>query len=341
MFARAATRTFQAASGPLKMSSRQYATTPSGGTNNTAILAGAALAIGAGSYYAFTSSAGTTPAKKAEAKVGEVVDAAKAAAKEAFTGGEQGFVPLTVESVKTLNHNTKLVRFKLPEEDQVSGMHTASALLTKFKPEGAEKAIIRPYTPVSDDDTKGHMELLVKRYEGGKMSSHIHSLAPGDKLDVKGPIVKYPWSPNKHEEIALVAGGTGITPMYQLIKAVLQNTEVDKTKITLVYGNIAEEDILLHKELRTLENTFPQRFRTFYVLEKPPAEWQGTTGYVTKELLKQVLPEPKGENFKVFVCGPPGLMKAVSGPKKAPTDQGELTGLLQELGYNKDQVLKF
>lgn len=307
------------------------------------MLAGAALAIGAAGYYILSATTGTTPAKKAEEikdKAADVVGAAKLAAKEAFRGGDQGFVPLTVESVNELNHNTKLVRFKLPESDQISGIHAASALLTKFKPEGAEKAVIRPYTAVSDSDEQGHLDLLVKRYEGGAMSTHIHSLAPGDSLDFKGPIVKYKWSPNKHEQIALVAGGTGITPMYQLIKAVLQNPANDKTKVTLVYGNIAEEDILLHKELRQLENTFPRQFRTFYVLEKPSGDWQGGKGYITKDLLKEVLPEPKDGDFKVFVCGPPGLMKAISGGKKSPSDQGELSGALQELGYSKDQVLK-
>lgn len=345
---------------------RHYATTPSGGSNNTIILAGTALAAGAGAYYLLSTS-GTTPATKAalsaKDKADNVVDAAKQAAKEAFVGGDQGFVPLKVESVESVNHNTKLVRFKLPEEDQISGMHAASALLTRFKPEGAEKNILRPYTAVSDADAKGHLDLMVKHYEGGKMSTHIHSLAPGDELEFKGPIVKYKWTPNKHEQIALVAGGTGITPMYQvsksprrpgqrpsartpltnrcqLIKAVLQNPDQDKTKITLVYGNIAENDILLHKELRHLENSFPQRFRTFYVLEKPSADWQGEKGYITKNLLKEVLPEPKASDFKVFVCGPPGLMNAISGNKKSPSDQGELTGALQELGYNKDQVLK-
>ncbi len=325
----------------MQIPARRYATAPAGGGgSNTALIGAALLAAGAGGYYFFTSksdSAAETAAKTAAA----AGDAAKAVPQAAFTGGEQGFVPLTVESVDTLNHNTKLLRFKLPEADQVSGMKTASALLTKFTPEGAEKPVVRPYTPVSDDDVQGHMDLLVKRYEGGAMSSHIHELKPGDKLEIKGPIVKYAWTPNKHEHIALVAGGTGITPMYQLIKAVLQNAAVDKTKVTLVFGNIAEEDILLHEELRRLENTYPQQFRTFFVLEKPPKDWQGTTGYVTKELLKQVLPEPKEANAKVFVCGPPGLMKALSGPKKSPSDQGELSGVLQELGYTKDQVLKF
>lgn len=172
------------------------------------------------------------------------------------------------------------------------------------------------------------------------MSTHLHDLAPGQSLDFKGPLPKYPWSPNKHEHIALLAGGTGITPMYQLIRTIFDNPE-DKTKVTLVFGNISEEDILLKRELAKIENTYPQRFRAFYVLDNPPKDWAGNKGYITKDLLKTVLPEPKEGNIKVFVCGPPGLYKAISGPKVSPKDQGELTGILKELGYTADQVYKF
>lgn len=172
------------------------------------------------------------------------------------------------------------------------------------------------------------------------MSTFIHDMVPGQRLDFKGPLPKYAWDANKHEHIALVAGGTGIAPMYQLCRAIFNNPE-DKTKVTLVYGNISEEDILLKKELQQLENTYPQRFRAFYLLDNPPPEWKGQKGFVTKELLKTVLPEPKTENIKVFICGPPGMYKAISGPKVSPKDQGELTGILAELGYNKDQVFKF
>ncbi|KAI5292314.1 NADH-cytochrome b5 reductase [Ascosphaera acerosa] len=186
----------------------------------------------------------------------------------------------------------------------------------------------------------GYLELVVKRYPDGPMSTHIHSLKPGDTLDFKGPIPKYPWEANKHSEIAMIAGGTGITPMYQLCRKILSNP-ADRTKITLVYGNVSEEDILLRKELDELENTYPQRFKVFQLLDKPPAGWTQGKGYVTKELLKTVLPEPKTENIKLFVCGPPGMYKAVSGPKVSPQDQGELVGILKELGYEKDQVFKF
>lgn len=172
------------------------------------------------------------------------------------------------------------------------------------------------------------------------MSEYLHNLKVGDSVDFKGPIPKYQWEPNKHNHIALLAGGTGITPMFQLIRAIFKNPE-DKTKVTLVYGNVTEDDILLRKELNELENTYPQRFKVFYLLDKPPKDWTGGKGYITKELLKTVLPEPKEENIKVFVCGPPGMYKAISGPKVSPKDQGELTGILKELGYSKDQVYKF
>lgn len=189
-------------------------------------------------------------------------------------------------------------------------------------------------------DAKGYVDLLIKQYPNGPMSTHIHNLTPGQRLDIKGPLPKYPWEANKHNHIALVAGGTGITPMYQLTRAIFANPD-DKTKVTLVFGNVTEEDILLKKEFAELENTYPNRFRAFYVLDNPPKGWEGGKGFIDKNLLKTVLPEPKEENVKVFVCGPPGLMNAISGNKVSPKDQGELKGALKELGYSPDQVYKF
>lgn len=180
----------------------------------------------------------------------------------------------------------------------------------------------------------------MKKYADGPMSTHLHNMVKGHRLDIKGPLPKYPWEPNKHDHIALVAGGTGITPMWQLARAIFSNPE-DKTKVTLVFGNVTHDDILLRREFEELENTYPQRFRAFYVLDNPPKDWSGAAGYIDKTLLKTVLPEPKADNIKVFVCGPPGMMDSVSGNKKSPKDQGELSGILKELGYTPEQVYKF
>ena len=263
-----------------------------------------------------------------------------APSKKIFTGGDQGFVSLKLDSVENINHNTKKLRFSLGDDEAVSGLNVASALVTKYKGPEMEKPVIRPYTPTSDEDTKGFLDLIIKKYPNGPMSSHLHDMTPGQQLELKGPIPKYPWETNKHEHIALIAGGTGITPMWQLCRAIFKNP-ADKTKVTLVFGNLTEQDILLKQELSKLENEYPNRFRAFYVLDNPPEGWQQGAGHVTKELLKQVLPNPTEGNVKAFVCGPPGLYKAVSGTKKSPQDQGELSGYLKELGWGKDQVFKF
>ncbi len=46
-------------------------------------------------------------------------------AKKTFTGGEQGWVDLKLESVEEINHNTKKFRFALPDKDDVSGLEIA------------------------------------------------------------------------------------------------------------------------------------------------------------------------------------------------------------------------
>ncbi|KAF1954582.1 ferredoxin reductase-like protein [Byssothecium circinans] len=336
MFARQVFRPANA----LQRQVRRYATeAPKSGGNNGLLYTGVALAALSGGYFYMRRGDrdAAPPSKEAQ----KVPESTGAPAKAAFTGGEQGFLSLKLEKSEILNHNTKKLTFSLPEPDMDSGLSVASAVITKYKGPEMEKPVIRPYTPTSDVDQKGSVEFIVKKYPNGPMSTHIHDLEVGQRLDIKGPIPKYQWSPNKHEHVAMIAGGTGITPMWQVANAIFKNPE-DKTKVTLIFGNVSEEDILLKKEFEHLENTYPQRFRAFYVLDNPPEQWQGGKGYVTKELLKTVLPEPKeGDKIKVFVCGPPGLYKAVSGGKKSPQDQGDLTGYLKELGYSKDQVYKF
>lgn len=103
------------------------------------------LGVSGVGYY-FISSSPTKIENKAKEELGKVAGPPK----KAFTGGDQGFVSLVLKDVEEINHNTKKFIFQLPENDMVSGLDIASALLTKFVPEG-QKAVLRPYTPVSDE----------------------------------------------------------------------------------------------------------------------------------------------------------------------------------------------
>lgn len=252
--------------------------------------------------------------------------------------GDNEWIDLKLQKEWHVSPNTKHLIFELPSKDHVSGLITASALLTKFvTPKGSN--VIRPYTPVSDVEDKGTIEFVIKKYEGGKASTHIHDLKVGDTLSFKGPIVKWKWEPNQFKSIALIGGGTGITPLYQLVHDITKNPE-DKTKVQLFYGNVGEGDILIKKELDELAAKHKDQVEIVYFLDKAPENWAGETGYITKEFLQKKLDAPSADG-KIFVCGPPPLYKAISGNKVSPTDQGEVTGVLAELGYTKDHVYKF
>lgn len=97
--------------------------------------------------------------------------------------------------------------------------------------------------------------------------------------------------------------------MYQVIQAAL-NDEKDKTRFTLLFANVAEEDILLRKELEGLQAKNPSRFKINYTLDRPSATWKGFKGHVTDKIYKESgLPTATDEKSIVFVCGPPGFMK--------------------------------
>lgn len=125
------------------------------------------------------------------------------------------------------------------------------------------------------------------------------------------------------------------------MRKILNPDSSDKTsQFTLIFGNQTEQDILFKDELDNYTKEYPNRFKVIYVLEKPPQDWQGLTGYVTLDVVKDALPKPDVESSIIFVCGPPPLMEVVSGDKNPDKSQGTLRGFLKELGYIQDRVYK-
>jgi cytochrome-b5 reductase len=109
----------------------------------------------------------------------------------------------------------------------------------------------------------------------------------------------------------MLAGGTGITPMYQVAQHLLKDPR-DKTKLSLVYGSLTEDDILLRAELDALVEKHPDRFRVYHVLNTPPSkDWKGGSGFITREVIEQQLPKPAGAAVAVLRCGPPAMNDAM------------------------------
>jgi cytochrome-b5 reductase len=206
--------------------------------------------------------------------------------------------------------------------------------------DGKGKPIIRPYTPVSPPDTPGELALPIKRYESGNMSKHIFSLKAGDTLSMKGPLLKFPYQANQFDEVVLIGGGAGITPLHQVLNHALSDKN-NNTKFKLLYSNVTEKDILLREELEALQKKHPKHLQIVFALDNPSEGWKGPTGYISADLIKKHIGPPSlQDKIKIFICGPPGQVAAISG-KKAGMAQGALGGVLKELGYTEDQVFKF
>ncbi|KAJ2726805.1 hypothetical protein GGI07_000316 [Coemansia sp. Benny D115] len=312
---------------------RAYSTAPTGAKSGNGLL-WASLATGGvllGGYY-------YTRSKESQ---GEALDASAASnAPVTKALDPTKFVGFKLKEAIPINHDTARYRFEL-EPNQVLGLDITSCFVVKAKVGNDEKPTIRPYTPVSPQDARGYFDLVVKRYPTGKMSNHIHSLAPGEELQIKGPIPKYPYKAGALKEVGMIAGGSGITPMLQLIQHVLEDP-ADSTKLTLVFANKSEDDIILRATLDDFARKHPDQFKVHYVVDKAASSaWNGDVGYVTKELVQKYMPAADRSDVLVGVCGPIPMMKSVSGTKAPDFSQGEVGGILKELGYTSQQVFKF
>ncbi|CAL0307130.1 unnamed protein product [Lupinus luteus] len=251
------------------------------------------------------------------------------------------WVEFKLQDTARVSHNTQLFRFSFDPTKKL-GLDIASCVVTRAPlgqdAEGKPKYVIRPYTPISDPESQGYFDLLIKVYPEGKMSQYFASLKPGDVVEVKGPIEKLRYTPNLKKHIGMIAGGTGITPMLQVIEAVLKNPD-DKTQISLIYANVSPDDILLKQKLDVLAASHPN-LKVFYTVDNPTKNWRGGAGYISKDVVVKGLPSPSDDTL-ILVCGPPGMMKHISGEKAKDWTQGELSGVLKEAGYTEDMVYKF
>jgi len=233
------------------------------------------------------------------------------------------YKPFKLKEKKIINHNTRLFRFALPREDDVLGLPIGQHL--SFRAIIDSQEVLRSYTPVSSDDDLGHFDLVVKVYEKGLMSKYFDNMNIGQTIDVKGPKGKFVYEPNMRKTLGMLAGGTGITPMLQVVSAILKNP-ADKTQISLIFANVNDNDILLQQELEELVKKYPQ-FKIYYVLNNSPANWKGGVGFVSREMIEANLPKPSGDTM-ILMCGPPMMNKA-------------MVGHLEAIGYLENQYFRF
>ncbi|KAK3749406.1 hypothetical protein QZH41_015871, partial [Actinostola sp. cb2023] len=207
-----------------------------------------------------------------------------------------------------------------------------------------------------DSQTKIPFQLIDKKIyykdvhpkfpDGGKMSQYLESLRLGDTVDIRGPAGKLvykgrgeigikeslrkPEVIRRAKNLGLIAGGTGITPMLQIIAAIVKDPE-DTTHVSLLFANQTERDILVRDMLEDLVKKEGRggRFDLWYTLDRPPADgWKYSSGFISADMIQDYLPAP-GPDTQILMCGPPPMINYACIPS------------LDKLGYTTDMYYAF
>ena len=236
------------------------------------------------------------------------------AAKPLFPRSAQKLVnfQMSLLSKNNLNHNTIVFKFSVPKDWRLPvGQHVAISMST---PDG--KVISRAYTPIAVGS--GWVDLLIKIYrpterfpQGGALSQYLNSLAIGAVIEAKGPVGRlqylgngrffYEGSERVFKKVGMIAGGTGITPMWQIMQAA-RNEDME---IGLLFGNQSPSDILMREDLVDMKERSSINV-AFTVDRIGEDEWDGLVGFVDREKIQATLPPP-GDDVIVIICGPPAM----------------------------------
>lgn len=226
---------------------------------------------------------------------------------------------------KVASRDTGIFTFKLNHAAQTLGLPIGQHLMLKIQDSSAAKrAIIRAYTPISATSQAGSLDLLVKIYSatptssGGQMTTVLDALPLDSVVEFKGPIGKFEYRGRGTAVIGgklravssfpMICGGSGITPIFQVLRAVVQDPE-DTTSCVVLYGNRQEEDILCREELDGFAAADRNKCTLVHTLSKPSKDWAGRRGRIGTELLNEFVVPKHGS--VALICGPEAMEKSV------------------------------
>ncbi len=164
-----------------------------------------------------------------------------------------------------------------------------------------------PFSISSSAEQADSLSFTIK--ELGDFTRTIKTMQPGQVVYLDGPygafsVDRHPNAP----QFAFIAGGVGITPMMSMLRSLADRG--DQRPLLLFYANQNWDSIIFREELESLEGRL--NLKIIHVLNKPPDDWQGESGFITAGLLEKYLPKDRKRNqIEVFICGPKPMMDAV------------------------------
>lgn len=220
-----------------------------------------------------------------------------------------GTLDLVVTDIRSASPTAKTVRFERSDGKKLPFFYAGQYISLAFNMDG--RFVCRPYSissaPFEARAEHPFVEITVRRSKGdGYISDYINdSLKVGDHLLGSMAMGQFFWEPLRDaKNIVALAGGVGITPFASMAKEIAHGTlDVD---LTILYGSVSSDDIILKDELAALEG---EHVHVVNVLSGDEPEWKGEKGFITAELIKKY---SKGD-CSYFVCGPQAMYRFLRG----------------------------
>lgn len=231
------------------------------------------------------------------------------------------WVPVVVREARSGDQfgvGSRVLRFNLPGSLQTSGLKVGQFVGIRGMWDGQQ--LVGYYSPVTLPDARGFISILA-RGDKGFLQEWISSMRPGDSVEIKAcGGLEIDLDPTKKQirfgktvirKFGLIAGGSGVAPMLQIIRASLNRPYIDNIdSIRLVYAAENATELTYREVLTNFSRENSEKFKIDFVLNRPPEGWTGGVGYVDATTLKKALPPPSSD-LMIAICGPPVMQRSV------------------------------
>jgi ring-1,2-phenylacetyl-CoA epoxidase subunit PaaE len=232
---------------------------------------------------------------------------------DAAPGAISHFYPLTVRAVKQETRDAVTLAFDVPLHLADKFRFVQGQFVTiRAWIGGAE--IRRSYS-ICSAVQDGLLRVAIKRTPGGLFSNWIiENVKAGATLEVMPPEGRFhvPLSAGNQKDYVAFAAGSGITPIFSIIKTTL--LAEPESSFTLFYGNRASSSVMFREELAELKDVFLDRFTLVHVMSREHQDVDLLNGRITGEKAEQLLAQfcRFEEIDTVFLCGPEEMVDEIS-----------------------------
>lgn len=222
------------------------------------------------------------------------------------------FNPLKVKTIKKETKDAVSIEFEVPENLQNEYTFKAGQFLT-LKSTINDAEVRRSYSIYSTPKS-GNLKVAVKQIPNGVYSTFANNyIKEGDFIEVAKPSGNFyvETKSNNQKHYVLIAAGSGITPVFSVLKTIL--VEEPTSKITLFYGNKNQENTIFFSELVETQKTFGNRLEIHFIYSQAKGEDRFHTGRIEGRKIKKIFKKyaPVTAVDEVFICGPQQMTESV------------------------------